>query len=172
MHRFVAIRHGKYMPLYRKHLRLYSPFSSSPSCSLCGLLSIPRTIVESLAMAGVPDTLYPGLLGAIVISSVFTCLSTLAVVCRFITARWLVVRKQGHYLGSDDWTCLASLIFGFGAFIGLVLAVTIGRGGRHITEYSAEQIELFLKVRNDGRSSADPDEKLTEPLYSCSSPSS
>ncbi|KAJ6020369.1 hypothetical protein N7540_005873 [Penicillium herquei] len=88
-----------------------------------------------------PSGIEHGNVTLVIITSVFTLLSTVAVILRFISRRISMSVKW------DDWFSLIALILAYACLVVTVLDATIAHGGYNIEYYSAATLEKFLKVK-------------------------
>jgi hypothetical protein len=102
-----------------------TPFEHDPSLPKVPLNSntLPSQSVVFVSLAGT-----------------FTFLATISVAIRFLS------RLRMSKCWWDDWTILAALIGAYGFLLTIILGVTVGRGGYHVSQYSLQQMETYLKV--------------------------
>lgn len=87
-----------------------------------------------------PDKISDSYAVCLGLTAMMTFLSTIAVICRFVSRRLTLSVKW------DDWTCLGALVFAYGMLIDLALGATIGRAGYHIEDYSMRTLEKYVQV--------------------------
>lgn len=75
------------------------------------------------------------------VTTVFTFLSTVAVILRF-TSRILTLSIKW-----DDWACLGALLLAYGSFVTITLAATVAHGGYNTSLYGMATLEKYMQVR-------------------------
>jgi hypothetical protein len=91
---------------------------------------------------GHPDRVSPREYDVLALDAVFTFLSTISVIVRFITRRYSSEMKVWW----DDWMILVAWCAALAFLVLGVVDRTIGGAGYHIETYSREQLTTFFQV--------------------------
>ncbi|KAI9040230.1 uncharacterized protein KD926_008431 [Aspergillus affinis] len=87
-----------------------------------------------------PDKIHNDFAVFVGVTTVFTFLSTVAVILRF-TSRLLTLSVKW-----DDWTCFGALVLAYGSFICIVMAATDAHGGYDIWFYSKATLIKYMQL--------------------------